>query len=86
MDGGGPMQKAIFTGANSVVVTVVREARLAAGLTQAELGRRLSRDQSHISLIEGSQRRLDVVEFIELAHALGADPQDLLREILRRLG
>lgn len=80
------MPKTIFTGANGVVVTVVREARLAAGITQAELGRRLSRDQSHISLIEGSQRRLDVVEFIDLANALGADPQDLLREILRRLG
>jgi hypothetical protein len=36
---------------------------------------------SYISLIEGSQRRLDLVEFHEIARAIGADPVRLFAEI-----
>lgn len=75
------MPKTIFTGANQVVVDAIRNARLAAGLTQDEVARRIERDQSHLSLIEGSQRRLDLVEFIRIAQALGRDPQELFAEI-----
>jgi transcriptional regulator with XRE-family HTH domain len=82
---GRVMPKTIFTGANQVVVTALREAREMAGLTQAEVGRRIGKDQSHISLIEASQRRLDLVEFHELARALGRDPIDLFAEISARL-
>lgn len=79
------MPKTIFTGAHRVVVEVVREVRLAAGLTQAELAARIGRDQSHVSLIERSQRRLDVVEFNEIAIALGREPVEVFAEISRRL-
>ena len=79
------MPKTIFTGANQSVVEVVKEARLNACLRQEDLALRLGRDQSWISLIERSQRRLDVVEFIEIARALDADPVALLSEILDRL-
>lgn len=80
------MPKTIFTGANKIVVEILRDARIAAGLTQADLARRIDRDQSHISLIEGSQRRLDVVEFHRLAEAIGADPVALFVKISERLG
>ena len=79
------MPKTIFTGANQVVVEVLREARIAAGLTQAEVASRVGRDQSHISLIEGSQRRLDIVEFRDLARAMGRDPVNLFAEICARM-
>lgn len=79
------MPKTIFTGAHRVVVEVVRDVRLAAGLTQAELAARIGRDQSHVSLIERSQRRLDVVEFNEIAIALGREPVEVFAEISRRL-
>lgn len=79
------MPKTIFSGGNKVVVEVVRKARVDAGLTQAELAVRIGRDQSHISLIEGSQRRLDLVEFHRIARALGRDPVDLYRLISERL-
>lgn len=71
------MPKTIFTGANQAVVKVIRQARLDAGLNQTDLAERLGRDQSHISLIERSQRRLDVVEFCAIARALGRDPVEL---------
>lgn len=79
------MPKTIFTGANKIVVDVIKQARLEAGLTQHELAELLGRDQSHISLIEGSQRRLDVVEFHQLATALGLDPVKLFGVISERL-
>lgn len=79
------MPKTIFTGANQNVVELLRQARLDAGLTQAQLASRLGRDQSHVSLIEGSQRRLDVVEFHAFAKALGRDPVELFTLIAARL-
>jgi len=75
------MPKTIFTGANQIVVEVLRRAREDAGLTQGELASRIARDQSHVSLIEGSQRRLDLVEFIRLSEALGRDPVELFGAI-----
>ena len=77
------MAKTIFTGANLAVVQVVRQARVNAGLTRRQLAERIGRDQSHISIIENSQRRLDVVEFIRIARALGRDPVDLFTEVVR---
>jgi len=79
------MPKTIFTGENQVVVGVVRDARLAAGLTQRELAKRIERDQSHLSLIERSQRRLDIVEFIHIAVALDREPTELFTEICSAL-
>lgn len=79
------MPKTIFTGANRAVVEVIRKARIEADLTQAQLAIRIERDQSHISLIEGSQRRIDLVEFHRLARALGRDPIELFSKISRAL-
>lgn len=79
------MPKTIFTGANRVVVEALRKARLDAGLTQKQLADRVHKDQSWISLIEGSQRRVDVVEFIEIARALKADPTVLIAQIAQNL-
>jgi transcriptional regulator with XRE-family HTH domain len=79
------MPKTVFTGANRAVVEVLRQARVEAGLTQAELAARIQRDQSHISLIEGSQRRVDLVEFYGIALALGHDPVELFARIAAAL-
>lgn len=57
-------------------------ARKSAGITQVELSERLSRPQSFVSKYERGERRLDVVEFVEVAQALGADPIGILRALL----
>ena len=80
------MPKTIFTGDNRIVMEALKQARLQAGLKQSELAARIGKDQSWVSLVEGSQRRVDMVEFIEIAKALDVDPVELLREILGRLG
>jgi hypothetical protein len=42
--------------------------------------------QSFVAKYEGGERRLDVVEFLVAAGALGADPVKLLRGLIRRKG
>lgn len=53
-------------------------ARKAAGLTQQALAFRLKKPQSFVAKYEGGERRLDVVEFVAISRALGADPLKLL--------
>ncbi len=45
----------------------LREARLEAGLTQVEVGRKLKQPQAYISKIERGERRVDAVELAEFA-------------------
>ena len=61
---------------------VLVEARKGAELSQEELARRLRRSQSFIAKIEVGERRLDVLEFIEIARALNRDPSELLSHVL----
>jgi transcriptional regulator with XRE-family HTH domain len=79
------MPKSVFTGAHKHLVDVLIAARRKAGLTQTELAELVGKDQKFISLIERSQRRVDVIEFYVLANALGADPVKLYASIVKRL-
>ena len=54
--------------------------RRQAGITQSELATRLDRPQSYVSKFERGERRLDVIEFGDVAKALGIDPVRFLRK------
>ncbi len=58
-------------------------ARRDAQLTQAALARRLGRPQSFVSKFERGERRLDVVEFIEIARILGLDPMQIVKDLTK---
>jgi transcriptional regulator with XRE-family HTH domain len=55
--------------------------RKSAGLTQDELAAKLKVYQSHIARLESGQRRLDVIELIDIADALNFDPNVLIAAI-----
>lgn len=57
------------------------DAREKAGLTQVDLAERLDRPQPFVSKIERGIRRVDVIEFIEIAQAIGFDPLAFLRKL-----
>ncbi len=57
-------------------------ARKAAGMTQSDLALRLGKKQSHVSKYERAERRLDIVEFLEIAEILGIDVIDFVRRLL----
>jgi transcriptional regulator with XRE-family HTH domain len=61
------------------------EARNSADLTQAALSGRLGRPQSFVSKYERGERRLDVIEFAQLANALGIDPLRFLAKLYREI-
>jgi len=61
------------------------EARKKANLTQVELSVRLNRPQSFVSKYERGERRLDVVEFHEVATALGVNPVQFLARLYREI-
>ena len=55
------------------------EKRKDAGLTQATVAERLSKPQSYVAKYEGGERRVDFVEVVDIAEAVGFDPSELLR-------
>lgn len=79
------MAKTIFTGAHQTLVNALKAERVRAGLKQVDLANRLNKDQSWVSLVEGSQRRVDVIEFIEFSRAVGVDPVDLFRDVVGQI-
>ncbi|BAZ82676.1 MAG: helix-turn-helix domain-containing protein [Dolichospermum sp.] len=58
------------------------DARKVANLTQAELSAKLKRPQSYVSKYERGERRLDVIEFLELAQVLEIDPLTFIENLL----
>lgn len=79
------MPKSVFTDAYRILLDHIVTARKSAGVSQTELGRRLGRQQSVISLIESGERRLDVIEFYAIARALGCDPAVLFEALVEKL-
>jgi transcriptional regulator with XRE-family HTH domain len=66
---------------NSAIVTVLTASRREAGLTQRQLVDQLPKwlgwDQTTLAKTETGRRRLDLVEFIELAKAMKLDAKTL---------
>jgi transcriptional regulator with XRE-family HTH domain len=73
--------KSVFTKKYDQFRQLLIQARKAAGMTQLELAAKLSRPQSFVSKFERGERRLDVIEFLDIARALGFDPAHFLKKI-----
>ncbi|SNX59197.1 transcriptional regulator, XRE family [Nitrosomonas ureae] len=56
-------------------------ARKNADLTQQELADRLNKPQSFVSKYENRERRLDVIEFLQIVRAIGVSPSEVLRKM-----
>ena len=78
------MTRSAFTRKYTRFRQLLADARRAKGFTQVALARKLGRPQSFISKIERGERRLDVIEFLEVARALRVDPARLLADVERR--
>lgn len=70
----------MFTPAHAALAAAVAELRKGAGLTQRQLADAVGREQSYVGRIETGQRRVDLVEWVALCPACGADPE---REVAR---
>lgn len=75
------MPKTLWSEAQAALVAALVQARREAGLSQAALAARLRCQQSLIARIENGERRIDAVELVVLARAIGADPAGIVRQL-----
>ena len=67
------MDKSIHTKEYAEFVKRLKQARLEAGLTQAEVAKKLRCSQSYVSKVEGQELRLDIIELQRFAKLYGKD-------------
>ncbi|MGR3704363.1 helix-turn-helix domain-containing protein [Sulfitobacter sp.] len=72
------MAKTIRSTGQVALCQALVDARIKAGLGQAELAIKLKCHQSLVARIESGQRRIDVVELVVFARAIGFDPFTVL--------
>ena len=72
------MAKTIRSKGQVALCQALVDARKSAGLGQDDLADRLKCHQSLVARIESGERRIDVVELVILARAIGFDPFDVL--------
>lgn len=75
------MARSLRTPGHLALMQVLTEARKKKRITQQELADRLDRPQSYVAKVETGERRLDVVEFIEWATAIGVSSAQLVQQI-----
>lgn len=73
--------KSNFTREYAAFIEGLIAARKRQGLTQQAVADLLGKPQSFVSKYESGERRLDVVEFCQIAKAMREDPVKLLQEM-----
>lgn len=79
-------KKSVFTKKYNLFREIIIGARKKAGLSQVSLAKRLKRPQSFVSKYERGERRLDLVEFLEVSKAIGINPLTVITELERDCG
>ncbi|PZV34860.1 helix-turn-helix domain-containing protein [Mesorhizobium kowhaii] len=75
------MPKSLRSPRHRRFLTRLISLRKAKGLTQAQLAETLGRPQSFVAKYEGGERRLDVLEFLDVTAALDADACEILSSL-----
>lgn len=76
------MPKTIWTERHGKLRALLIQARKTCGMTQADVAQRLGRPQSFVAKYERGERRVDVVEFLDLASIMGFDPHTLIAALV----
>ena len=79
------IRKSVHSPEQQLLRELLIAARDKAGLTQQKLAKRLGKPQSFVAKYEGGERRLDVIEFVVIARAIGADPVRILRTLAKKI-
>ncbi|WCS24169.1 helix-turn-helix domain-containing protein [Methylobacterium sp. NMS14P] len=77
------MARTLGSARHARLIELVVRAREAAGLTQAEVAGRLGRHQPFVSNIESGERRVDLIELLDLAAIIGLDLNHVVEELTR---
>lgn len=75
------MAKAIGSARHEALIDFLIARRNKLKLTQAQVAARLGEYQSFVARLESGERRVDVVEFLELAEILEFDPAQAIARL-----
>lgn len=75
------MPRTLGDARHEALVAFIVRRRQEVGLTQSELAARMKVYQSFIARLESGQRRVDVIEFIQLGEVLDFDPSAVVRTL-----
>lgn len=72
------MSKSLQSDTRKRLARLLAERRKTKGLTQAELARAMGRHQPFIANIESDERRVNVIELLEICRLVGCDANKLI--------
>jgi DNA-binding XRE family transcriptional regulator len=78
------VSKQIYSSQAKRLRDLLVEYRARSGVTQAELASRIGRAQTFVSKVERGERRIDLIELLQLLAVLRADPVEFLERLLKR--
>lgn len=77
--------KAKLAGELAVLGELLVHVRESHKLKQGEVAAKLGLPPSYLSKVEKGTRRLDVIEFLQIVEAIGAEPDEVIRELQEAL-
>ena len=77
----GPLKKSIYSNKHKQLCELLVEARKDAGLTQQELANKIGKHQSFVAKYEGGERRLDLIELMEISDKIGFNLSSLIKKL-----
>jgi transcriptional regulator with XRE-family HTH domain len=81
--GGDSLSRTLGSPRHRALVELIIQERKARDLTQVQVAKKLRRYQSYVTLFETGQRRIDVVEFMDIAEAIGFDGPAALKRLYK---
>ena len=74
-------KKSLFSPRYDEFLKLLKEARIAAGLSQRGAAKKLNRTQSFISKSESGERRVDVIELVDFLRAYDVRPERFIKRL-----
>ena len=65
----------------NLLLKMLKEDRLAAGLRQLDVAQALDRPQSYVAKIESGERKIDFIEVIDCCKVVDLRPEKLLKRL-----
>lgn len=78
------MSKSVYSAQYKRLLRLLVSTREERALTQVQVARAIGKPQSFVSKAESGERRLDIVELLQILDALRVDPIEFVRSYLRR--
>lgn len=71
----------LYAARRDYLLPLLREIRHEAGLTQTELAARIGKDQTFVSKCESGERRVDIIELLDICRAVGITLEQFARKL-----